>query len=96
MYAIRMLSERLQILVTPEQRRQLESEAKRRGSSVGGLVRDAIEARFGGVSRAAKIEAVEEIARAKGGRFIPPDELNRMFEEERDEEFKRLHGPDRA
>ncbi len=91
-----MLSERLQILVTPEQRRLLESEAKRRRSSVGGLIRDAIEARFGGVSRDERIEAVEEIAKMEGGRVMPPDELNRIFEEERDEGFERLHGPRRA
>jgi len=33
-----MHSERLQILVTPEQRRKLESEAEHRGESVGSLV----------------------------------------------------------
>lgn len=91
-----MLTERVQILVTPEQRRRLESEAKRQGSSVGGLIRDAIEARLGGVSRDERINAVEEIASMEGGRALPPDELNRIFEQERDEEFERLHGPDRA
>ncbi len=88
-----MLSERLQILVTPEQRSQLESEAKRRGSSVGALIRDAIDARLGGVSREERIEAVEAIAQLEGGRFISPEELNRIFEQERDEELDRAHGP---
>ncbi len=91
-----MLSERLQILVTPEQRRRLQSEARERGASVGGLVREAIDARFGGFSREEKVKAVEEIAAMEGGHFIPPDELNRIFEEEHDEEFERLHRSDRT
>jgi predicted transcriptional regulator len=91
-----MLSERLQILVTPEQRRRLQSEARDRGASVGGLVREAIDARYGGFSREERIQAVEEMARAEGGRFVSPDELNRIVEEERDEEFERLHGPRQA
>jgi len=90
-----MLSERLQILVTPEQRRRLQSEARERGASVGGLVREAIEARFGSFSREERIRAIEAID-AMQGRFIPPDELNRIFEEERDEEFERFHGKHRG
>ncbi len=90
-----MLSERLQVLITPEQRRRLQAEARARGASVGGLVREAIDARFGDFSREAKVEAVEQIARMEGGRFIPPDELNRIVEEERDEELERLHGKHR-
>ena len=96
MYALHMLTERLQILVTPEQRRRLQSEARERGASVGGLVREAIDARFGAFSRQARVEAVEEIAAMEGGRSIPPDELNRLFEGGRDEEFERLHARDRA
>ena len=95
MYAVHMLSERLQILITPEQRRRLQSEARDRGASVGGLVREAIDARFGGFSREEKVKAVEAIAAMEGGHFIAPEELNRMFEEERDEEFERFHGKHR-
>ena len=82
MYAPHMLSERLQILVTPEQRRRLEAEARSKGSSVGGLVREAIDARFGGFSRADRMRAAEEIVGMNGGRALPPEELNRLAEEE--------------
>lgn len=41
-----MLSERLQILLDPEQRRRLEREAAARGTSVASLVRQAIDAAF--------------------------------------------------
>lgn len=86
-----MLTERLQILVSPEQSRRLRSEARARGASVGGLVREAIDARFSGFSREERIEAVEQIASMEGGRFIPPDELDRLAAGERDEEFERFH-----
>ncbi len=78
-----MLSERMQILLSQEQRQRLEEEAKRRGASVGSLVREAIDARFGGFSREERIRAVEEIGRMRG-RFLTPEELNRIVEEERD------------
>lgn len=39
-----MLSERMQVLVTPEQRARLERLAARRRRSVGAVIRDAIEA----------------------------------------------------
>lgn len=79
-----MFSERLQILVTPEQRRLLESEARHRGGSVGGLVREAIDARFGAISREERILAVEEIASMEGGRPLSPHELDRLIHEERE------------
>lgn len=41
-----MLTERLQILVDPERRRRLEAEATARGTSVGALVREAIDLAF--------------------------------------------------
>ncbi len=46
-----MYTERLQILVTPEQRRKLESEAEHRGESVGSLVRKAVDAAYDPVDR---------------------------------------------
>lgn len=78
-----MYTQRMQILLSPEQRRRLEAEAKRRGASVGSLVREAIDARFQGFTREERIRAVEEIRKMKG-RFLPPEELNRIVEEERD------------
>ncbi len=46
-----MLSERLQVLVYPTQRRRLEEIARERGMSVGALIREAIEAYTGAVVR---------------------------------------------
>lgn len=90
-YALHMLSERLQILVTPEQRRRLDSEARERGTSVGGLIREAIDSSFGGASRAQRIRAAEEIAAMSGSPYLPPDELDRAIDEEREKDFARLH-----
>lgn len=87
-----MLSERLQILVTPEQRRRLEDEARTRGASVGGVIREAIDARFGATSPEQRMRAAEEIAAMSGGTYLPPDELDRAVEEEREDELARLHG----
>ena len=81
-YALHMYSERLQILVTPEQRKQWELEAKRRGTSVAGLIRDAVDGEMGSLDRGDRASAVEAI-RAMRGRFLPPDELDRLVEEER-------------
>lgn len=80
---MRMLSERLQVLVTPEQRRRLEVEAQRRGSSVGKLIREAVDARFGAVTREDRLRALDGI-RASEGRFLPPEDLDRLVEEERE------------
>lgn len=85
-----MLDQRLQILVSKEQRTRLRAEAEARGSSVGELVRDAIDSRYGVTSRGARIRAVEEIAAMRGGPAPSPEEINRMVEEERDEVAKNL------
>jgi hypothetical protein len=78
-----MLSERVQILLTPEQRRRLEAEARRSGRSVASLVREALDERYGVVTREDRIRAVDEI-RALRGRYLSPEELERVFAEERD------------
>lgn len=39
-----MLSERTQVLLTPEQRARLERLAVERGTSIGALIREAVEA----------------------------------------------------
>lgn len=77
-----MLSERLQILVTPEQRRRLETEARERGASVGGLIREVIDANFGGASHEERQRALERIDSMEGD-FLPPEELDRIADEER-------------
>lgn len=78
-----MFNERLQLLITPEQRRHLEGEARRTGSSIGALVRDAIDARFGTTAVEERRGAVEEIT-AMRGTFLPVDELEAIVDEERD------------
>jgi predicted DNA-binding protein len=88
-----MLNERLQILVSREQRRRLEAEARRRGASVASLIREAIDAQLGTVAREERLGAAEAIGRMDGGTFLPPEELDRVLEQERDEQAgSRLRG----
>ncbi len=77
-----MLGERLQILVSTDQRRRLEVEAKRRGTSVGSLVREAIDTRYGAVTEDERTRAVAEIA-AMRGTFLDLDALEHLVDEER-------------
>jgi hypothetical protein len=84
-----MLSERLQILVTADQRRRLQREARRRGTSVGSVVRDAVDAQLGGVTPEDRRRAVDEII-AMRGRFLFPEDatpegINRLAASEKDE-----------
>lgn len=81
-----MFSERLQILVSPEQRRRLEAEAKRRGTSVATLVREAVDDRYGSVTRGERVRALEEI-REMRGTFVSPEDLDRISEAQRDMEL---------
>lgn len=60
---------------------------------MGSLIREAIDARYGTVSDADRLRAVEEIAALKG-RFLSPEELNRVFAEERDAQLDNLPGAD--
>ena len=94
-YAMSMLTERLQILVSPQQKRRLEAEAQTRGESVGGLVRAAIDARYGGgPTRAERMAAVERMRSAPVGKwFMTPEEINRAHEEEIEEEYPDLFPP---
>lgn len=90
MYAIHMLNQRLQILLSAEQRSRLEAEARERRTSVASLIREAIDARFGPVTREDRLRAVGEIRRMGGkGTFVPPEELNRAVEEERGDMLSR-------
>jgi hypothetical protein len=85
-YAMRMLRERLQILVSTEQRRRLEAEAKRRGTSVASLIREAVDVQFGAVTSADRLQALREIGEMRG-RFLSPEDLDRLVEAERDEQL---------
>ncbi len=89
-----MLKERLQILVSTDQRRRLEREARRRGTSVGSVVRDAVDAQLGAVSEDDRRRAFDEIL-AMRGRFASPEDgtpegINRIAASERDEELEEL------
>lgn len=86
---MRMYSERLQILVSKEQRRRLEREAKRREASVASLIRDAIDAQLGGVAVDDKRRAVERIAAMRAGPYLAPEELRREIEAGRAEAVER-------
>ncbi len=81
-YAMCMFAERLQILVSTEQRKRWEAEARRRGTSVSGLIRDAVDRHLGSAERTDRVEAIAGI-RAMRGRFLAPSELDRLVEEER-------------
>jgi hypothetical protein len=82
-----MLKERMQILVSADQRRRLEQEAQRRGTSVASVIRDAVDAQLGGVTADDRRAALEEIRAMRGGRALPADELDRIAEGERDEQL---------
>jgi hypothetical protein len=78
-----MYTERLQVLITPDQRRRLEAEARHRGSSVATVVREAIDSTVVGPTREERMQAVEAIAAMK----IPNltvDEIEAVIDEERD------------
>jgi len=81
-----VLKERLQVLMTKEQRRRLEAEAASRGTSVGSLIREAVDARFATFSRADRLAALRHI-QAMEGVFRTPEELNAIVAEERDAQF---------
>jgi len=77
-----MFSERLQILISPDQRRRLEAEAARRGMSVGALIREAVDVHLGPVARRARTDAMDGI-RSLHGRFLTPAELEALVRQER-------------
>jgi hypothetical protein len=84
-----MLTERLQILISPEQRRRLEAEAQRRGTSVATVVREAIDATLTGPTREERRRAFESIAAMKG-KYLPVEELEAIVDEEREQNFPDL------
>jgi hypothetical protein len=76
-----MLTERLQILISPSQRRRLETEAQLRGSSVAAVVRDAIDTSLGVPTREERIRAFEEISKMRG-RYLTPEEIEQIIADE--------------
>jgi hypothetical protein len=69
-----MFTERLQILVSRDQRRRLEHEARRRGTSLAAVIRDAVDTEFGTTSPDDRRAAVEAIA-AMQGVYLAPEAL---------------------
>ena len=87
-----MYNERIQLLVSNEQRRRLEQEAKRRGTSVASVVRDAVDAQLGGPTREERRAALDRIRNMRSDVFLTPEELNRLVAEEREANFPELFG----
>jgi hypothetical protein len=83
-YVLHMFSERLQILLSPEQRRLLEGEARRRQTSIAAVVRVALDRELGLSSRDDRANALSEIRAMRAG-FVSPEEINRITAGERDQ-----------
>jgi hypothetical protein len=94
-YVQSMLSERLQILLSPQQKRRLEMEAEKRGESVGGLVRAAIDASYGtDTTREERLAAVERMREGPvAARFFTPEELTRVHDEESERGYPEIFPP---
>jgi hypothetical protein len=88
-YAMHMYNERIQLLASKEQRGRWEREARRRDVSLSSMIRDAVDAQLGGISREDKIAAAEAIAAIEGLPPISVEELQRLLEEAYDEEVMR-------
>ena len=67
-----MPMERLQILVTAEQREWLEAEAERQGQPVAAVIRAAIDAARGLRPESRRLAAVESLLGRFPGSEVPP------------------------
>lgn len=61
-----MFNQRLQILISREQRLRLEEEARRSGGSVASVIRAAVDDRYGVIGEARRAAAVQRIAGMSG------------------------------
>lgn len=73
--------ERLQILVTPEQRRRLTALARARGATVTSLVREAIDEALPAPTDAAARQAAARRLLDRRVPFVSPDELNHALDD---------------
>jgi hypothetical protein len=74
--------ERLQVLVTPEQRRRLLVIAGQRGEAVTSLIREAIDSRFPPlVDPAARQAAARRLLDRPKVPYLPPEELDAMLDD---------------
>jgi len=85
-----MFTERLQVLLSRTQRRRLELESRRRRVSVGSLIREAVDARAQKTPLDERRKAVAEIKLMSAGRFIAPETLERIIDEEREEPLRQI------
>lgn len=86
-----MYSQRMQILITPEQRRRLEDESRSTGVSVAALVRAALDARYGsGPTREERMAAAEYLTTGGTAEHIPIEELNELIDSRFDDEMERI------
>lgn len=77
--------ERLQILVTREQRRRLQAVSGERGEPVTSLVREAIDSRFPPVvDAAARQAAARRLLDRPKVRYLPPEELDALIDDRYD------------
>jgi len=86
-YLVDVFTKRLHVRVTSEQRRRVVAEATRRQTFVGAVIRDAIDTHLDRTPREGRLRAVAEMAGMTGGRFLPPDEFERIVDEERENNF---------
>lgn len=91
MYAVCMYSERMQILLSRAQRRRLQDVARESGSSVAALVREAIDARYGGdgVTPEQRLEAFRRLTERQV-ELVPPDDLRELIDGRFDDEIARI------
>lgn len=80
-----MYSARLQLLLSPEQRRRLEAESRRSRRSVNAIVREAIEARYGAPPREDRLDAARRIGEMRA-EHLDPDDLRRLIDQRFDRE----------
>lgn len=74
--------ERLQILVTPEQRRRLTALARQRGEAVTALIREAIDSRFPPtVDAAVRQAAARRLLDRPKVPYLPPAELDALLDD---------------
>lgn len=82
--------QRMQILISPEQRQRLQEEAQARDTSVASLIREAIDERFGRLpTREERMAAARRITRRRV-RLPAPAELEEMIDSRFDDEYREL------
>lgn len=74
-----MFSERMQLLLSPEQRRRLNEEAHDRDVPVAAVVREAIDQHLGTTSPGGRAIAAERIA-SRHLKFVSPERLNKLLD----------------